>query len=258
MKSGNQTDVTFLYNATLEKEVKSVDNSVEISLSHNNGDDSTTDTCSSISDRLYVLFYTYIPTNSRDICLDVDTRKCALSSRCIHTSLLEYLETYNICQDNSFDDDDSSKSVSEEETSYMGVAVFASTLAMLFIILILMQMCHSKSVVHVCRMLFCLANHDEEGGLTFHQEGQGAPDFTLDAPPPSYSDLSSIDGYQNQTLDEDVSDVPQQPGQQSDGNTEGGIHISVPRTLSADRLSSTLPPSYSDVIIHQEKYHVHY
>lgn len=231
-----------LWNMTANKEISSVINKLELLFEFNQPNFVS----GAIVD---VLYYSFTQSDSDGNCGRSDTDVCERSSRCVRLSVLEYVKQYNICQSSSNNNGDN---VVEEEASYFGVAVFAGTLIFLLFILIGLQAVHSKNICRTIRG-FCLGADEDDDGRS------GRPQFTLDGPPPSYSDLSSIDSFQNRDVNQ-IEPSPTDPGinLRSQG-TIPTLDPNVQRNVSAGGLSvaSTLPPSYSDVIVHQDKYDVH-
>lgn len=259
VNTGNNTYIHCLQSAVLEGEFTSVKNEIKLLFTDERRVSPTLNTGSDVSDTggdVTVIFYSYTIKNSDGACAEALTQGCQNSARCVHLSLSDHLEEYNICQNTDVVQRYSDTS-SKPQSSFIGVIVFAATLALLFIVLIAMQFFRKQPMCKVIRGLLCL-DYDDTENLNVNQSTE-RPRFTLGDPPPSYSDLSFAGGFQNPNLD---------PGDmfpsQTEHNQQAGIwidsvnNLGIPKTLSSGRISttSTLPPSYSEVIIHKEKYNV--
>ena len=255
IKTGSSTYIQCLDNINLvSDEITSDDNEAVMRFVNNRIEDTEEGVT---SEEVTVVFYSYAPKTDEGQCEDNSNLECQTSSRCISASLYEHVQKYNICQ--SPDGIHVNVEVdSKAETSFLGVAVFAGTLVLLFVVLITMNFIQKRSVCRVCRGLMCIDYDDTENFDVNHTSER--PRFSLGDLPPNYSDLSLIGGYTNPALD--VSDLPST----SERDQQSGIWmdsvniLGIPKTMSTGRMSvgsGTLPPSYSDAMIHKEEYNVH-
>lgn len=243
--TGNDTYINCIGTSPLEDEIGSANNNIKLVF--------TNERELYIAQDFFVLFFTFTLKNDRDLCEIPETQECMSSSRCVHKTVIEFIDTYDICRDTH----DTGAEKKESKATYTGVAVFVSFLGLVFAVLIGLQFFHKKSICQVCKTLLCL-DYEYDDTRNLHQNSNGA-DTGLDAPPPNYSDLSFVDRYPNNNNDSQSLNSSNQDQRRNSGLwMEGPATLSIPRNLSFDKLSisSSIPPAYSDVIIHKEKYQV--
>lgn len=245
ISTGNSVISNCLSSMRLNKEQVSSGNVIGISVSATREVNVFGEVSNASNTDISVLVYTFLATSEDTVCSDLDTQLCHSPLRCVDPSLLEYIEQYDICQTVSATDDYNEKD--EKETPFLGVAVFGATLVFLLAILIGLQIFHGKSFLGAIRALFCMDEPRVDNVAT----DSNRPHFTLDAPPPSYSDLCPVDNSQNSESGQSQFNASVQTEISAVGDQV------LRRSTSGVSNTSTLPPSYSDVIIHEEKYHVH-
>lgn len=130
----NNTDVLSVERGYLDKEIISEQNQIQIMFNAKQTSDQTEDS----GDEVTVVFYSFAYKNDDGLCNDDSAQGCELTERCVHQSMSDHLEQYNICQ-NENNVQVIERNSSSPEFSFLGVAVFAVTLALLFLVLMAMH-----------------------------------------------------------------------------------------------------------------------